>query len=550
MTTAGKRFMARQRHSRWLLLSCVAVLIFAHLASAAREATASHSSSRKEVGSGVRSQPGGSWNPRVREWSEESSSAAAMEEVNRDSSASSWLLGLKRLSDRIFQLAKEEQHWPVLKLTQVRTILGIIFGGIGAGLSSAGGLGGGGLFVPLFNLMLQFDAKTSAALSNFMILGGSIVNLWINMQQHHPVHKHKPVIDFDVLLLMQPNMLLGISVGVILNVVFPAWLITASLAVVLGYMTIHSFNGGIKRWQRETQQNIARKKALEAPPVSITTSTSTIEDEAAPKLGYRDGKDEGAHSNSLTKPLLETEAEEEASPKLRLFPWSKIFALIFVWLAFFSVQVLRGGKSGQSILGIEQCGLGYWLLTSTQLPLALIITAWTISQLRHATHGNQKSKEHKSGDIQEVGYVLGPEAGVLFPSMALVAGVLGGMLGIGGGMIINPLLFTVGMLPQVTAATCASMVFFSSSMSVLQYWLMGRIPIHYAVISGVLCAVFSWFGITIVHKLIDKYNRASLIVFSVASVMGVSAVLMCGFGGWDVWQQYEGGAYMGFHYPC
>ncbi|BBN17597.1 uncharacterized protein MPTK1_7g15610 [Marchantia polymorpha subsp. ruderalis] len=540
MTTAGTMVVARPRVSRWMLLSCAAVLVLAHMASAA-----SHSSSRKEGAAG-------GWSPREREWSEdESSGATGTEEVNRGESKS-WLPGLKRLSDRIFQLAEEEQHWPVLKLTQVRTILGIIFGGIGAGLSSAGGLGGGGLFVPLFNLMLQFDPKTSAALSNFMILGGSIVNLFINLQQHHPVHKHKPVIDFDVLLLMQPNMLLGISVGVILNVVFPAWLITASLAVVLGYMTVHSFSGGAKRWKRETQQNLARRRALEAPPVAISSSTTSIEDEAAPKLGFRAGKDEGAHSDSLTKPLLEAEAGagEEARPKLRLFPWNKILALIFVWLAFFSVQVLRGGKGGQSILGFEQCGLGYWLITASQLPLALIITAWTISQLRHATHGTPKSNERKSGDIHEVGYVLGPEAAVLFPSMALVAGVLGGMLGIGGGMIINPLLFTVGMLPQVTAATCASMVFFSSSMSVLQYWLMGRIPIHYAVIAGVLCAIFSWFGITIVHKLIDKYNRASLIVFSVASVMGVSAVLMCGFGGWDVWQQYEGGAYMGFHYPC
>ncbi len=37
----------------------------------------------------------------------------------------------------------------------------------------------------------------------------------------------------------------------------------------------------------------------------------------------------------------------------------------------------------------------------------------------------------------------------LFPTMALLAGMLGGMLGIGGGMIINPMLIEVGMHPQV-----------------------------------------------------------------------------------------------------
>lgn len=49
--------------------------------------------------------------------------------------------------------------------------------------------------------------------------------------------------------------------------------------------------------------------------------------------------------------------------------------------------------------------------------------------------------------------VIGPRAFVLFPSMALLAGFLGGMLGIGGGMIINPMLIELGMHPQVLSCT-------------------------------------------------------------------------------------------------
>jgi uncharacterized membrane protein YfcA len=37
----------------------------------------------------------------------------------------------------------------------------------------------------------------------------------------------------------------------------------------------------------------------------------------------------------------------------------------------------------------------------------------------------------------------------IFPGMAFMAGLLGGMLGVGGGMIINPLLTELGMHPQV-----------------------------------------------------------------------------------------------------
>ncbi|KAG6548277.1 hypothetical protein Mapa_010328 [Marchantia paleacea] len=559
--------MPRQHFSGYFTCVCVVLVFLMHLASAERL-----KSSRGDAGAdsldlllGAGNQYGmipksvsdayGSGDKAA-----SSASSSSMAPIDRHSP---WYKGLENLSHRIFQLgAEKEAQWPELKLTQLRTILGIVFGGIGAGLSSAGGLGGGGLFVPLFNLMLQFDPKTSAALSNFMILGGSIVNLIINLRQHHPIHKNKPVIDFDVLLLMQPNMLLGISIGVIFNVVLPSWLITALLALVLGYMTFHSIKGGLKRWSRESQQNQARREALEAQaraPVSVSTSTPADENQVtaaatAPKFSFPTSqpaangvKDSGA--SSLTTPLLSSAPAAAAPRAPKLIPRRKIAALVVVWFAFFSVQVLRGGKSDSSVLGFEKCGIGYWALTSTQIPLALILTAWTINQLRQY-HGAPNKDNAKVYDIQEEGYVLGPESATLFPWMALVAGVLGGMLGIGGGMIINPLLFTVGMLPQVTAATCASMVFFSSSMSVIQYWLMGRIPLQYALISAFLCAIFSWFGIVIVHKAIEKYNRASLIVFSVAAVMGVSAVLMCGFGGYDVWRQYEGGGYMGFHYPC
>jgi len=151
-------------------------------------------------------------------------------------------------------LADDVKHreWPELR-PNWQVISAVIFLFIGASICSAGGIGGGGLFIPLFNLLLRFDPKTSAALSNFVILGGSLANLIWNLPQQHPLFPHKPVINYDVALLLQPNMLLGISIGVICNVMFPGWLIIAQLAVILGYITNRSFTNGINRWRVESQ---------------------------------------------------------------------------------------------------------------------------------------------------------------------------------------------------------------------------------------------------------------------------------------------------------
>lgn len=45
--------------------------------------------------------------------------------------------------------------------------------------------------------------------------------------------------------------------------------------------------------------------------------------------------------------------------------------------------------------------------------------------------------------------ITGSPNKLLFPTMALLAGVLGGVFGIGGGMLISPLLLHVGIAPEV-----------------------------------------------------------------------------------------------------
>lgn len=158
------------------------------------------------------------------------------------------------LIQRMFSFEGGEKvvNWPKLELDW-QLVVAIVLGAVGASLCSAGGVGGGGLFIPIFNLLLGFDVKSAAALSNFMILGGSLANVGWNIQQVHPHQPEKPLIDFDVALLLQPNMLLGISMGVICNVLLPSWFITLEFVLILGYTTIRSLRSGLIRWKNETE---------------------------------------------------------------------------------------------------------------------------------------------------------------------------------------------------------------------------------------------------------------------------------------------------------
>lgn len=94
------------------------------------------------------------------------------------------------------------------------------------------------------------------------------------------------------------------------------------------------------------------------------------------------------------------------------------------------------------------------------------------------------------------------------------------------------------------------MVLFSSTMSAIQYLLLGMEHIEGALSYASICFVGSLVGLTLVQKAIKKHGRASLIVFSVGTVMALSTVLITSFGAMDVWKDYKSGRSMGFKTPC
>lgn len=87
-------------------------------------------------------------------------------------------------------------------------------------------------------------------------------------------------------------------------------------------------------------------------------------------------------------------------------------------------------------------------------------------------------------------------------------------------------------------------------MSAAQYWLMGRIPVAYALIAALICAVSSALGIVGLQKVVSRFGRPSLIVFVIAGVMGFSTIVMGINGTLEVWSQFKAGAEIGFSNPC
>lgn len=64
-----------------------------------------------------------------------------------------------------------------------------------------------------------------------------------------------------------------------------------------------------------------------------------------------------------------------------------------------------------------------------------------------------------------------------FPIYGFLCGILAGLLGIGGGLVLGPLLLELGLHPLISTATTNFLVLFTSSSTSVQFILLVITPL-------------------------------------------------------------------------
>ena len=114
-----------------------------------------------------------------------------------------------------------------------------------------------------------------------------------------------------------------------------------------------------------------------------------------------------------------------------------------------------------------------------------------------------------------------------YVAWAFGAGLGSGLLGIGGGMILGPLLLELGVNPRVSAPITHYMVLFTSSMTVIQFGILGQLLLGHTAWFGGLCLAASVTSAVGLVALIKKWGLGgSVIVLCLGFVIGLSALMV------------------------
>ncbi|KAK9985711.1 hypothetical protein SO802_030662 [Lithocarpus litseifolius] len=382
--------------------------------------------------------------------------------------------------------------WPELEFSW-RLVLATVIGFLGSACGTVGGVGGGGIFVPMLTLIVGFDTKSAAALSKCMIMGASASSVWYNLRVPHPT-KEVPILDYDLALLFQPMLMLGITIGVALSVVFPYWLITVLIIILYSGTSSRSFCKAIEMWKEETifKKEMARQQE--------------------------------ALVNSRGEVLIDTEydllvpREEKSQMQILCFNlrWKWIWVLVLVWIAFLALQIIKND--------VEVCSVWYWVLFCLQFPIALGVFGYESVKLYKEHKKRMSTGNTESICEASIGWTA---MHIAFCSLCgILGGTVGGLLGSGGGFILGPLLLEIGVIPQVASATATFVMMFSSSLSVMEFYLLKRFPIPYALYLTSVSILAGFWGQFIIRKIITFLKRASIIVFVLSGVIFASAITM------------------------
>lgn len=321
---------------------------------------------------------------------------------------------------RILNVVDAEEPFPPLFPFRFADYVGFCLAILGLLLAAGAGVGGGGILVPIYALVLKFPVKYAIPLTSATVFGGAITNNLVNWRKKHPGCVERPLIDWDLMLTLEPMTIAGTLLGVVLNSILPDIVILVSMVVLLGTTAYTTFVKANSLYQKESQ---AMRK-------------TDIVNEEQPLLVHKDSEKSSKGEPASVEERMMIEPESDNSLVIQQVR-SDAMKLTILFLAVTVANLLKGGpQGGTNPTGFPSCGGAcYW---ASQMTILLMIFAFTFC-VRRALLIRVQNGGPTLSDID-----WNAENTIKYPCYGVLAGVVAGLSGVGGGIIIGPLMLALG----------------------------------------------------------------------------------------------------------
>jgi len=484
------------------------------------------------------------------------------------------------------------QHKSLFPLATTEYI-GLVVMIIVSSLANAGGVGGSSMTISLMLLMHKFNPHACVALTQVFIFAGTCTATLLKIKDRHPT-RDRPLIYYDVLMVIVSPILIGVSIGVMLNPAFPGWLILTLLTLIVIVLVWDVLKRSFFLYKKEKSLKTGEsepnhsKSQVSGKTTSVLPITERLtvkgdkemnneeleenkEDVESGEKNIRINSQEKIEDNGDEKVEISLVSDRnEESPNLsinntnippgllrrlttiyqeekKIIAWIPLF--YFLSLAGVSIlySLLKGSSSSKSIAGIKPCSdvffgmaiayYGFMLTMSLLASIYLVRKTFVLEQTNYVFDEGDIRWSYKKCSIVS--------------SASIVAGIVVGLLGMGGGNLIGPMLLAMGVRPEISTISSSFTIFISSGTAAAMYFITGLIDFQYAGWFFLLSVIGSLIGILILRKIAIKKQRVSLLIFCLFFILFASLIIIptTGILG-AIKQSNEGTFQLGFKSIC
>jgi hypothetical protein len=143
-----------------------------------------------------------------------------------------------------------------------------------SGLANSVGIGGGLFWVPLFNALLGFSVSAAAAMSQALVACGTLGGTLYSILLRHPMYS-KPLIEYSLAALLMPALVLGVSIGVLLNIITPPLIVSIVLFLILILIAARTLQKGVQQLRKERADALKSRNASTSNISRVLKRSST-----------------------------------------------------------------------------------------------------------------------------------------------------------------------------------------------------------------------------------------------------------------------------------
>ena len=390
-------------------------------------------------------------------------------------------------------------------------------------------ISGGTVVVPFAIYLLGLTSNQAVAMANFITVLTTGVKYAVSLRNKSPLSEWKTAIDYNAALTLLPmNVMLSVVGGIASSVIPGVLTLIIMVACILQavYNGIRNLNRLNKLEKDKLKVQADEQKKASEPPVEKVRKI-----EAEHELAQLKVPEEGPQKSAgEVKPAIpptptgenqvptqapepapaapakflssgnETLVEEQRKIEGSNFHLPKFLPIIAMILLSVLVSLLRPGKTPTSLVGIKKCSAGDFLVLAGFAAMMAFLPFYAYKLIK-----SEQEHKDKIGWTKAKDEVYLDRNKFIFSNIwSGISGLISTLLGIGGGILLNPLMAILQYMPATASWTININALVGRFAAVIVHIIYGDLLYDYVLFCGVIIAVAVFLSENVINYFLLK----------------------------------------------